>query len=247
MRQSKKISFLLILLPSILNTPLKLAGQEVDQIVKKHVAAMGGQQKLDSLNTLTIEGTFRIEAYELPLKAYLYHNIGQRFDVTVLKTPGFIIVTPKNGWQYFPFQGMKEPQPMKAEETEIYLSSLDLQGPLFNYKEKGHAITYEGLEVEDDLVCYKLKIILKSGQQIRGFVDTVSNYLVKTIITISSNEKGQIISENMFGNFQKTPEGYIIPYALTLGPGKMFIRKLTINSPLNSSVFDPVAAKKSEF
>lgn len=228
-----------------LSITIKLSGQDVDQIVEKHVIAMGGKQKLDSIRTLTIEGSFRIDAYELPLKAYLSHNTGQRFDVTVLKTPGFIIVTPENGWQYFPFQGMKEPQPLKPEETEIYLSTLDLQGPLFNYKEKGHAIVYNGLEEADDMVCYKLNITLRSGQQITGYVDTTSHYLVKTILTISSKDKGQITSENLFGNFQKTPEGYIIPYALTLGPGKMFIRKLTVNSLLTSSVFDPAVAKNS--
>lgn len=245
MHRFTKGILLLLFLPPCLSVTIKLSGQDVDQIVEKHVAAMGGKQKLDSLKTLTIEGTFRIDAYELPLKAYLSHNTGQRFDVTVLKTPGFIIVTPENGWQYFPFQGMKEPQPLKPEEAEIYLSTLDLQGPLYNYKEKGHIIFFDGMEEADDLVCYKLNITLKSGQQITGYVDTVSHYLVKTILTISSKDKGQITSENMFGNFQKTPDGYIIPYALTLGPGKMFIRKLTVNSLLTSSVFDPVAAKNS--
>jgi hypothetical protein len=50
--------------------------------------------------------------------------------------------------------------------------------------------------------------------------------------------------ENLFGNFQKTAEGYIIPNAMTLGPGKMFIRKVAVNAPIAASKFDPVTAQK---
>lgn len=237
----RRISLFLFILFSIL---VKSNSQSIDEIIDKHMQAMGGKVKLDSLKTLVIEGTFRVEEYELPLKAYLSHNTGQRFDVSVLKSQGFIIVTPKDGWQYFPFQGMKEPQPLKPEERDIYLTLIDLQGPLFNYKEKGNKINLEGLEKIDESVCYKMLVSYQAGQQMTVYVDTLTYYIIKT--TIRNNISGSHSStiENLFGNFQRTPEGYIIPNAMTLGPGKMFIRKMVINSPIAASKFDPTNAQR---
>ena len=217
--------------------------QSIDQIIDKHVLAMGGKEKLDSLKTLLIEGSFRLEQYELPLKAYLSHNEGQRFDVSVLKTHGFIIITPASGWQYFPFQGMKDPQPLKGTEQAMYLPTMDLQGPLFNYQQKGNNISLEGLEKIEENPCYKMHVVLKSGQEMNVYLDTVTYYIIKTTIKNTLDAGGSMF-ENLYGNFQKTPEGFIIPNAMTLGPGKMFIRKLLVNSPIAPSKFDPVNAQK---
>ena len=222
----------------------KSSGQNIDDIIDKHVQAMGGKEKMDSLKTLMIEGTFRVEEYELPLKAYLSHNIGERFDVSILKTSGFIIVTPDNGWQYLPFQGMKEPQPLKTGEKELYLTLIDLQGPLYNHAKKGNKINLEGLETIEDNVCYKMQVLLKSSQQLTVYVDTVSYYIVKTTIKNNMDGGNPPMIENLFGNFQKTADGYILPNAMTLGPGKMFIRKVIVNAPIAPSKFDPVSAKK---
>ena len=235
----RRILLMLFILFSILQ---ESSSQSIDEIIDKHVAAMGGKEKMDSLKTVIIEGTFRLEEYELPLKAYLSNNVGQRFDLSVLKTSGFIIVTPNSGWQFFPFQGMKEPQPLKQEDRDIYLTLIDLQGPLYNYKEKGNKINLEGLEKIEENSCYKLQVSLKSEQQMTVYVDTLSYYIIKT--TIKNINGNPPLIENLFGNFQKTAEGYIIPNAMTLGPGKMFIRKAVVNAPLAASKFDPVNAQK---
>lgn len=246
MKNKQSARFIIGCLLGLIFFSQKIYSQTVDEIVAKHTAALGGKEKMDSLKTVFIEGTFRLEAFELPLKAYLEQNVGQRFNVVVLKTPGFIIVTPQQGWQYFPFQGMKEPMPLRPEDIEIYSTNLDLQGPLHNYKEKGNTIIYKGLEEVEESVCYKLSITLKSGKQLTGFVDTVSNYLIKTSLSIVTKGK-ETFFESLYGNFQKTPEGFVIPFAMTLGPGKAFVSKILINGQLNSSVFDSQKAKTEGF
>jgi hypothetical protein len=223
-----------------------IKAQTVDEIVEKHTVAMGGKEKLESLKTISIEGTFRLEKFELPLKAYLANNIGQRYDVMVMKVPGFIIATPKDGWQYFPFQGMTEPKPIKPEELDAYLPYMDLQGALYNYKEKGSIVEYKGVQEIDDNVCYKLLATLKSGKKILNYVDTGSYYIVRTDLQILTNGKETLL-ENRYANFQKTLEGYVFPFALTLGPGQAFVSKIYVNKPIEPLLFNPIESKKTTF
>ncbi|MEO7394661.1 MAG: hypothetical protein ABIU11_06925 [Chitinophagaceae bacterium] len=223
-----------------------LNSQTVDEIVERHIKAMGGKEKLDSLNTVVIEGTFRLENFELPLKAYLANNTGQRYDVMVMKVPGFIIATPKEGWQYFPFQGMKEPKRITNEELNIYLPYMDLQCSLYNYKQKGSTLEYMGLQEINEAICHKFSVHLKSGKKMITYVDTISNYIIKTDSEISNNGKDTLL-ENLYANFQKTKNGFIFPFALTLGPGKAFVSKIYVNIPIDPLLFNPFESKKTGF
>lgn len=237
---------ILVVFAIMLLCPKKMQSQTIDEIVEKHITAMGGKEKLDSLKTVIIEGTFRLENFELPLKAYLMNNMGQRYEVMVMKIPGFIIATPKEGWQYFPFQGMKEPQLISQDELDIYQPYMDLQGALFKYKEKGTLIDYIGLEEIDEIVCYKLSAILNNGKKLNAYIDTGSYYLIKTDFIITTNGKETKL-ENRYANFQKTREGYIFPFALTLGPGQAFVSKIYINIVIDPLLFNPTKSIQSGF
>jgi hypothetical protein len=220
--------------------------QTVDQIVKRHVEAMGGKEKLTSLKSIIMEGTFRWENFDVPLKASLLNNVGQRYDLTILKTSGFIILTQKGGWEYLPFQGMKKPEPMNPNELQTYSVYMDLQGFLIDYKKKGYSIVYDGLENIDDVVCYKLSIKSPvASNEMISYLDTSSCYIVKTKIPTQVNGKDSFF-EVSYSNFQTTPEGYIIPFAFTLGPGTAFVSKVVINKEIDLSVFEPLVEKQKE-
>ena len=214
--------------------PIK--AQTIDEIIEKHTLAMGGKEKLDSLKTVTFEGTFSLQGWELPLKAYLANKIGQRYDVMIMKVPSFIIATPVNGWQYFPIQGMKEPKPLTQEELDAYLPFMDLQGGLYNHKEKANRIEYTGLENVDESPCYKLVVTLNSGKILTNYVDTTTHYIIRTILQITTDGKESTL-ENRYANFQKNKDGYVFPFAMTLGPGQAFISRIYVNNVLDPQLF----------
>lgn len=234
------------LLLFLLNIHIPSSAQTLTDIVTNHIKAMGGKEKLDSLNTIIMEGTFRLEGFELPLKGYLKNQEAQRYNISLMKTPGYVIITQKAGWQYFPFQGMKEPLSLKDDELSTYLPYMDLQGAIYNFKEKENKIEYLGLEDVDDIPCYKLLITLKGGKQMTTYISTETFYIAKTTMKISVNGKEQVW-ESLFANYQKTKEGYVFPFALTLGPGKAFVNKIIINPPIDPVIFDPVSGKTSGF
>ncbi|OSZ77443.1 hypothetical protein CAP36_13740 [Chitinophagaceae bacterium IBVUCB2] len=222
-----------------------LNAQTIDDIVEKHTQAMGGKEKLDSLKTITFEGVFILEGWELPLKAYMANTVGQRYDVMIMKVPSFIIATPVNGWQYFPIQGMKEPKSLNQEELDTYLPFMDLQGVLYNYKKKANAIEYAGIENVDESPCYKLVVKLNSGKMLTNFVDTATHFITKTVLQIKADGKESTL-ENRFANYQKTKDGFVFPFAMTLGPGQAFVSRIYINNVLDPQLFSPTIPASSE-
>jgi hypothetical protein len=226
--------------------PHSASAQSIEEIVKKHVDAMGGKEKLNSLNSIIMEGTFRLEGFELPLKGYVKNNEAQRYNVMLMKTPGFIIITSQTGWQYFPFQGMKEPQVLKEDELNTFTPYMDLRGALFDFQSKQNQLNLEGIELLDETPCYKINVKLKSGQQMITYLDTASFYILKTSTKLINNGKEQTW-DSLYGNYQRTDEGFVFPFALTLGPGQAFVNKIIVNPILKPEIFDPVAAKTSGF
>lgn len=225
--------------------PKNIYSQTVDEIVEKHVAAMGGKEKLDSLKTITFEGVFILEGWELPLKAYMVNKIGQRYDVMIMKVPSYIIATPVNGWQYFPIQGMKEPKSLTEEELDTYLPFMDLQGVLYNYKGKSNFIEYAGVEDVDESPCHKLVVKLSSGKILTNFVDTTTHYITKMVLQIKADGKESTL-ENRFANYQKTKDGFVFPFAMSLGPGQAFVSRIFINNVLDPQMFSPTTNSLAE-
>lgn len=245
MRKSIPIKIILTTLFGIILFSQNMNSQTVDEIVKRNIQAMGGREKIASLKSITMEGTFRWETFDLPLKAFLLNNVGQRYDLTVLKTNGFIILTQEGGWAYLPFQGMKKPEPMNQNELQAYRLYMDLHGFLFDYKKKGYTIAYEGIENIEDAPCYKLSIKLSADNTMVSYLDTTSCYIVRTKVPTQTNGKASFF-EVSYANFQTTPEGYILPYAFTLGPGTAFVSKIAINKVIDLSVFEPVVERQKQ-
>jgi hypothetical protein len=75
--------------------------QTVDEIVNKHIEAMGGKEKLLQLKTLVTEGSLSVQGTDIPVKISQEHNKGQRVEMTVMGMSGYIINTPTEGWQFF--------------------------------------------------------------------------------------------------------------------------------------------------
>jgi hypothetical protein len=211
--------------------------QNIDSIINKHIAAIGSS-RLDSFRSITMEGSFQAGNGNNPFVLSISHNTGVRFNLSTQGLQGFIIITKEKGWNYFPFYGMKKPEPMNTEELSNYLPLLDLQGELYRNKEKGNTVAFAGFATEDDIDCYKLSVTMASGKTITEYIDTATNYIIKKTSTGYLYGK-QTLIENRYNNYKKTDEGYVVPFAFTIGPGKAFIRKVTVNAILAPSLFEP--------
>jgi hypothetical protein len=211
--------------------------QTADEIIEKHLAAIGGKEKLMQLNSVVTEGNLSVQGLDIPIIISQQHNKGQRVEIAVMGMTGYIINTLTEGWTFLPFQGQAAPEAMPAEAVKEGADQLDLHSPLMNYKEKGHTVEYLGKEDFDGTECFKLKAILKGGAEATMFFDPASYYLIKQITKTKAT--GQEISqEQTFSSFTKQ-DGYVFPFSMTgMGPGGVVtVTKIEINKTLDGSLF----------
>ncbi len=220
-----------------LSLVLPAFSQTADEIIEKHLAAIGGKEKLLQLNTMITEGSLSVQGMDIPIKISQEHNKGLRVEIAVMGMTGYIINTTTEGWTYLPFQGQAAPEAMPAEVVKESADQLDLQSPLLNYKEKGHTVEFIGKEDFEGTECFKLKVLYKGGAEATMFFDPSSYNMIRQITKTKSTGQ-EATQDQTFSNFTKQ-EGYVFPFSLTgMGPGGIVtVTKIEFNKTLDESLF----------
>ncbi len=217
--------------------------QTADEVVNKHIEAIGGADNWKKVNSIVQTGSMVINGAEVAVVATILQNKGMRQDITLMGMNGYQILTAIEGWNFMPFQGQTTPEAMTADDVKESQTDLDVQGNLVDYKTKGHSVESLGKEDVDGTECFKLKIALKSGRSETLFFDAKTYNLVKAITVRKANGQ-EVEFATSFSNFQKLPEGIIIPMSISvpLGPGfnaDLSILKVEVNKAIDESIFKP--------
>lgn len=219
-------------------TAFSVKAQTVDEVVDKHLEAIGGKAKWAELKSVRMESNLSVQGMDIPVITTRVHNVGQRVDISAMGMDGYIINTMTAGWTYMPFMGQSAAEAMPEEQVKEGADELDLQGSLLNYKEKGHTVELLGKEDVDGTECFKIKLTTKSGKNRTLFVDTKNYYLIRTVAKATVMGQEQEISIN-YGDYKKTPEGYVFAHTIggAFGQGDMTVTKIEINKPIDEKVF----------
>lgn len=222
-----------------------LAGfsQTADEIANKHIDAIGGKENWKKVKSVVTEGSMSFQGIDIAVVATAVHNTGSRQDLNIMGQANYIIMTPTQGWMYMPVQGQTTVEPMTEEMVKKSADELDTQGPLIDYKEKGHSLEYLGKEDVEGTECHKLKLTLKGGKVTTYFIDPSSFLLIKSAAKQEVNGQ-EIEMTTGYSNYQKLAEGVSMPMTISvpLGPGMnadMVISKVKINSEVPADVFKP--------
>ena len=210
--------------------------QTADEIIKKHIDAIGGADNWKKVNSSRVEGSFNVQGNDVSITITKLQNKGMRQDITVAGMSGYVILTPTAGTTYMPFQGQTEPQAMPADALKEGQYNLDVQGVLVDYKAKGHTVELLGKETIDGKECYKIKVTLAGGKTFTDYIDAKEFYLVR--YTTKQHANGQETDQTVsFSNFKKLPEGITVPMTITQQFGDVIITKMEINKPVDESIF----------
>ncbi|MBI5372722.1 MAG: hypothetical protein HZA79_11935 [Sphingobacteriales bacterium] len=226
------------LILSILLLAAAFAGQSqtADEIISKHLEAIGGADNWRKVNSVKMEGILQVQGAEVHVTLTVLHGKGMRQDISVMGMTGYEIVTPTEGWSYMPFQGQQTPEAKTPEDLAEAQDELDAQGSLVDYAAKGHTVELLGKEDVEGTECYKIKISKKGGSPETIFIDPKTFYIVqsKTLHKANGQEMEVVTS---YSNYEKLPEGIVVAKSLTLPYGELNLGKILINEPVEESFF----------
>ena len=212
--------------------------QTADEIVTKHLNAIGGADAWKKVNSMKQTGSLTVQGANVTISNITVNNVGNRQDISVAGQSGYVIITPKAGWQYLPFNGQTKPEAMTEDDLKQGIDELDIQGNLLDYKAKGHTVEYLGKDDVDGTEAYKLKLTTKNGNVQTIYIDPATNYIIRTVSKRKGNGQEFDVTTNMSG-YQKLPEGIVMPMTVSLPFGELKITKTEINGPVDEAIFKP--------
>ena len=209
--------------------------QTVDEVINKHIAALGGKENLNKIQNVVMEGSLNIQGTEIALTLTQVHNKLSRQDITAMGMQGFDMMTDKEGWTYMPFQGMQKPEPKTADEVKESQADLDIAGPLVDYATKGHKVELLGKEDVDGTECFKIKATLAGGKEVTFFIDPVSYLIIRTKEKRKFNGQEQEMMTDV--SDYKDVEGVKMPFSITQQFGTVLISSIKVNQTIPDSAF----------
>jgi len=155
------------------------AARKAGEIIEKHVAAVGGVEKIRAIRTLRARGTLTQNGVDLPFTLWMKRPNLCRMDVEFGNTP---IVQAHDGettWWVNPLLGIDKPRKMPDDLAKSVLRWTDFEGPLVEYDKKGHTAEYAGEEETDKGKLHKIKLTLSGGEVWHVFIDAKTFLEVK--------------------------------------------------------------------
>jgi hypothetical protein len=211
-------------------------GQTVDEVLEKNIAAMGGKEKLATLNSVRMEGTLIVQGTDVSIISTRVHTVGSRTDISVMGTENYQIVTPAGGLVFMPVMGQANPENMPDDQFKASQTLYDLHGVFVNYKEKGTKLELMGKETIDGTECYKLKATFKNSNVTDYYVDTKTSRLYKTSTKASVNGT-EMDMFTIYTNYKQDANGYWIAYTTTNNRGETNFDKVETNVKVDETLF----------
>lgn len=215
--------------------------QTVDDVINKHIDAIGGKDKLIALKTLYQESSMQIMGQDMPMKIWISNGLGMRTEMEMMGQKMIVAVNKDKGWMINPMTGSTDPQDLPAEQVKQSMAQMELGGPLFNYKTKGYTATLLGKEKVGSNDCYKIKLTKDKDVESTYYIDATTYYIDKTDTKINANGN-EVQVGSVFSDYKKSTDGYVFAYTTTvtnqMGEIVSKITKLDINKPMDSKLFE---------
>src|SRR5882672_6200361 len=107
--------------------------QTADEIIAKHVDAIGGKDKLSQVNSVYIESTTSVMGTDGPTKTYIVNGKAYKNESEFSGQSFVTVVTDKDGWKINSYEGATDPTALSDDEFKRYSDEIYAADPLINY------------------------------------------------------------------------------------------------------------------
>jgi hypothetical protein len=224
-----------------LTTIVFAKAQSVDEIISKHVDAIGGKDKLTQITSVTIDIGMEVMGNESASKTTILNGKAFKSESNFNGQQIVQVVTDKGGWAINPFGGSSTPTPLPADQYKIAEDQIYAPDPLFNYAAHGAKVELQGQEKIGDVNAYKIKYTNKDNSETTYYIDPSTWYIIEIV------KKGEAMGQEVtvtvnYSDFKKTDYGVSLPYAMNIDMGqfalKSNVKKVEFNNPVDPAIFE---------
>jgi outer membrane lipoprotein-sorting protein len=223
------------------------AAPSLEAIVAKNLQAKGGEAKLKAVQSMRMAGKVTIQGMDLSMlittkRPNMMRQEMQFQDKKIVQ--GFDGTT---AWMINPLIGSETAQEMTGPQADLAKDQADFDGPLLDWKGKGHTLEYVGTEEVGGAKANKLKLTKKNGQLQYLYLDADSGIDLKTTVQVPQGASTMTVETEM--SDYRPVEGIMMPHALKtsingMPTGSIVVEKIELNVPVDEAQFKMPAAPK---
>jgi hypothetical protein len=226
-----------ILVVSALAGAVSLSAQTADEIVSKHVAAIGGKDAISQVKSVYAENSVTMMGGDNPSTTMIVDGVGYKNETEFNGTKIVQCYTDRGGWTINPMAGAANATPMPDDVYNAGKGQINIGGALYDYAAKGSKIELLG----KDGSAYKIKLTSKENVEAVYLIDSTS-YFVTSVVSKGKMQDQDVDITTKFSDYRKTDLGYVIPYAIDLDIGGQFtltiaVKKVELNKTIDPAVF----------
>lgn len=180
------ISILVLSIPT-------LSSQTVDEIVTKHLNAIGGMAKLHEVKSVQMESSVKIQALDIENVTSILLGKALKSESKIMGNSLVQAFDGTTAWEITPIMmgGSGEPKIMSEEAAKNIFNQID-PFPLLDYAQKGTKIELLAAEKVDDKDAYHLKVSPKKGAESEIWIDVTSGLIAK-IKTVQNGQEVEMV------------------------------------------------------
>lgn len=217
--------------------------QNADEIVAKHVAAIGGDKwtRVEAVKTEAKISAAGAPGMTIGMSMLAVRDKSLRMDISVMGMNQVTVVNGDAGWSTNPFMNKTEPEPLTADQVKAMKDMTDVDGTLVGYKAKGYSVEYVGTEDVDGIEAIKIKVNKGGSRSEYSYFDPETYYEIKNIRI--EEVDGQVTeSASVYSNF-KNQDGLVFPFTIQqedpmMGSSTVTITKVEVNPMIDRKSFD---------
>lgn len=186
----------------------------VDEIIDSNIAARGGKERIQALQSFRATGMATASGGRVAQVVYEVKRPGLfRLEFSSQGTKSVFAHDGEIGWQVAPLEGQFEPQPITPENDRGFGNDeRDIEGPLVNWREKGHAVELVGREMLAGGEAFKIEISLADGTIRHDYIDVESRRIVRS--DLSRMIQGEpVVLVDSFSDFREVG-GLVFPHVI---------------------------------
>ena len=239
MKTLKLGSFLLLM--GTINVA-SLQAQTADEIVGKHIDALGGKAVVSGIKSVVMESTVDVgDMGQATSTTYIINGKAFKNESDFNGMKIIQVVTDKSGWSVNPPVGQTTPVALTDEQVKTGQAQTQVGGPLVDYAAKGYKVELIGKDTAGGVTDYKLRLTGLTGVEPTYYISGKTWMLDKEVDKI--NAQGQEVeTTTTYSDYKKADGGYVYAGTRSVKLPQLTLtitnKKVEVNKEIDPKIFD---------
>ena len=226
--------------------------QTADEIVEKHLAAMGGRAALSKLTSQVTSGTILVSAQgadipgtiEISKKAPNLSRTLMKLDLSAFGGSEMIVDQRCDGKAAFASNSMQGDREITGSQLQTMLNA-SFPSPLLAYKEAGAKVELLGRDTVGGKPVFVLQYTPAAGPASKLFLDAETFLLARQTMKLNVPEAGGEIEQTTDVSDYRTVDGVKTAFSITVTGANQVVTITLAKSEFNVPIDDAVFARPS--